>query len=674
MENQDEEFYLNLPRKELQALCKKHGLSANKTNFLLARSLFFFFKEKDRSSTFSKEKLSGPVDLPMADLQPEEPFNSLEETDKVHKRRVEASDADSYGPSSSKEEEAHDKRHFQPVKQKEINCVEADTSDKVANTAANTAHRGSANIETTEGFSCSISTTQNDIQPAAPSHLQLQEIISHSKVLSQLNDHTMEYRKNDHPGSLNLRNSDLHLQNPSNKGCMPQIQCMKKTIGACTAESGLVSSSETSTEPRPSSFQFFVRSEEGINLYVDLNSGPSDWIKVLKDEVCMYQKVHYNKSRVLHEELKGLGEIGERAKSSFMGYLETGFQNKEDERNDDSQHIKSSPSSLERENCHSMQSQKDVADNLFRSAITTKSIPGVERPLEGDGQVVSNVCKPDSSLQNQMDSSNLSCPKHSKTVPQDSLVAASKVDDGSVSVSNNSLNECGHGMDANFNLDEPKCRDLLEVQTLKTASVHHLVDEASRKHSLTMSDEFHEDSCLPDVIHHENSTGIGEGSQGSGHTVMQLSSVQVHHHESKNSSTSPHKFNCPATVYSPMNDVQSERGGLLDHQLHQETCDGHDTPDIGNQTHTFPGEQGQSTAANLAERSENSQFDNSLDTTNKRSHSLEFPEEIQNKRQRSSAENQNNAHTKPMEKNLRSGKNLAKEQLLPRRSKRLESK
>ncbi|KAJ8615837.1 hypothetical protein MRB53_035209 [Persea americana] len=648
MENQDEEFYLNLPRKELQALCKKHGLSANKTNFLLARSLFFFFKEKDRSSTFSKEKLSGPVDLPMADLQPEEPFNSLEETDKVHKRRVEASDADSYGPSSSKEEEAHDKRHFQPVKQKEINCVEADTSDKVANTAANTAHRGSANIETTEGFSCSISTTQNDIQPAAPSHLQLQEIISHSKVLSQLNDHTMEYRKNDHPGSLNLRNSDLHLQNPSNKGCMPQIQCMKKTIGACTAESGLVSSSETSTEPRPSSFQFFVRSEEGINLYVDLNSGPSDWIKVLKDEVCMYQKVHHNKSRVLHEELKGLGEIGERAKSSFMGYLETGFQNKEDERNDDSQHIKSSPSSLERENCHSMQSQKDVADNLFRSAITTKSIPGVERPLEGDGQVVSNVCKPDSSLQNQMDSSNLSCPKHSKTVPQDSLVAASKVDDGSVSVSNNSLNECGHGMDANFNLDEPKCRDLLEVQTLKTASVHHLVDEASRKHSLTMSDEFHEDSCLPDVIHHENSTGIGEGSQGSGHTVMQLSSVQVHHHE--------------------------KRGGLLDHQLHQETCDGHDTPDIGNQTHTFPGEQGQSTAANLAESSENSQFDNSLDTTNKRSHSLEFPEEIQNKRQRSSAENQNNAHTKPMEKNLRSGKNLAKEQLLPRRSKRLESK
>lgn len=49
----------------------------------------------------------------------------------MHKRRVEASDADSYGPSSSKEEEAHDKRHFQPVKQKEINCVEADTSDKV---------------------------------------------------------------------------------------------------------------------------------------------------------------------------------------------------------------------------------------------------------------------------------------------------------------------------------------------------------------------------------------------------------------------------------------------------------------------------------------------------------------------------------------------------------------
>lgn len=49
----------------------------------------------------------------------------------MHKRRAEASDADSYGSCYSKEKEGHDKRHFQPFKRREINHREADTSDKV---------------------------------------------------------------------------------------------------------------------------------------------------------------------------------------------------------------------------------------------------------------------------------------------------------------------------------------------------------------------------------------------------------------------------------------------------------------------------------------------------------------------------------------------------------------
>lgn len=445
---------------------------------------------------------------------------------------------------------------------------------------------GAANIETTEGFSCSISTTQNDIQPVAP---HLQGVISCSKVISQRNEYNMEYRKNCHPNSLNRRDSNLHLMNPASKGCIPPIRCTNKTIGACPAESGLVSSSETSTEPRPSSFQFFVRSEEGINLYVDLNSGPSDWIKVLKDEVCMHQRVHHNKSRVLHEELKGLGEIGEREKSSFIGYLETGFQNKGDQINDDSRHIKSSLSSFKRESCHSGLSHQDVANKMFRSsAITSNSIP--EEVRNQDGQMVSPVCKPDSSLQNQMDSINYSCPKDSQTAPLDSLVAASKLDGVSVSVSNNSLNECAHDMDANLNLDEATCRDLLEFQALKTASVHHLVDEVSEKNILTLSHEICEDSCLPDVILHENHTGIGVESQGSGNTAMQLSGAQVNHHENKYTLPSPHQF-CSPRGCLPTNDVQSERARLLDHQLHQESCDRHDNPAVGDRAHTFIGEQ-----------------------------------------------------------------------------------
>lgn len=80
-------------------------------------------------------------------------------------------------------------------------------------------------------------------------------------------------------------NTTLKSESPTkcqNQVLPPQCTCNdKSTIGLATK-----SSIVTETTARPASFQFFVTSDEGINLFVDLNSGPADWVLSLKDEIC----------------------------------------------------------------------------------------------------------------------------------------------------------------------------------------------------------------------------------------------------------------------------------------------------------------------------------------------------------------------------------------------------
>lgn len=613
MGNQDEEFYQNLSRKELQGLCKKHGLSANKSTSQLVKLLLSFFKGKDVSPKSSKEILSGPLEVCLSDLQPEEPLKSLEGARKVHKRRAEASEADSNGPSSSfKEKDGHDKRH----KQKEINRTEYQSSDKVANAVC----LDSANVESMEGFSFSTSNPRNaEIQLIAPTHAK--QITSCSKLTSKCKNCNFNCRENDHQCSVDLRSSNLYLQSTSSEIHVPQVQCKNKTTGVCPAGSSLVSSSETSMELCPASFQFFVRSEEGINLYVDLNSVPSDWMKVLKDEVCIYQRVHHNKSRVLHDDLRGLVDSGGCMKTSFIGYLETGFQTKEDERNNCSRCIKPSLSSFERESCYNCgPSHQIVASKTPRPSAVTSSGIGVEvaLQLEEDNRVGSSLCKADCGLQNEMDSSNLSCPEDSKAAPQIS-VHAPKMDGSSISVFTKSLNlnlsgpncldqseyqslkkanvcQKSDDFSENLNLGGP-CSDRSEFQSLKNANVCQMSNEvSSEKTSLTLSSEVHKDSFLPDTICLENHWEVNQGSPRRVDMEMQLS-VQDQHHDNDDITTTPHWVGSPPKLDVP-NNAQSERDKFVEHQLDQEACGGVGNSAAGYLTCAFPDVQGRSRMAN----------------------------------------------------------------------------
>lgn len=98
---------------------------------------------------------------------------------------------------------------------------------------------------------------------------------------------------------------------------MPQTKCRDAGDDRSPAENIFASSVETSAKVCSSPFEFHVRSEEGINLFVDLNSSPSDWNQKFKNEVHIFENVQNNKSRSLHEDLGCLKEGDKEMRSSF---------------------------------------------------------------------------------------------------------------------------------------------------------------------------------------------------------------------------------------------------------------------------------------------------------------------------------------------------------------------
>lgn len=101
-----------------------------------------------------------------------------------------------------------------------------------------------------------------------------------------------------------------------------QIHCSHINVAAYPKESAPFSI-KTSSQP-PASFEFYVSSEEGINLCVDLNSNPSDWINKYRNQVHLCENVSHTKSQNLHQELGRIGDNNKQMKRSFVQGMRPG--------------------------------------------------------------------------------------------------------------------------------------------------------------------------------------------------------------------------------------------------------------------------------------------------------------------------------------------------------------
>ncbi|KAG6730746.1 hypothetical protein I3842_01G096000 [Carya illinoinensis] len=227
-------------------------------------------------------------------------------------------------------------------------------------------------------------------------------------------------------------NTQLGLARDGTVENVPGINCRKMHVDACPAENVIAPSMKSSCVPSPS-FQFYVMSEEGINLHVDLNSSPSDWTKRLKNEVYISEGVHRDRSRSLLCDLGKFGETDIEMNNSFILNIEPGQIN--------NAHVltRSSASLGMTENDHLGFEQPDKCDASLPSSAIMPCIDKLNN-LKRDQMHVSS--EPNFNAHNQIDSATKSCDKDHCTVILDSNVS---VTPQLKSVSNSVINPMSDG-------------------------------------------------------------------------------------------------------------------------------------------------------------------------------------------------------------------------------------
>ncbi|KAM3750348.1 hypothetical protein ACB098_04G030400 [Castanea mollissima] len=560
---ENEDFYYNLPRKELQSLCKKYGLPANRSHSELATLLISYLENKSLNSKSSVERVGGingasPPTSSIPQLQPGALFNP-------------AGDARKDGNGF-------------------ILCLREE--DKKGN--------------------CSQNIKYHDKDAFGGSVCHLKEM-SHSHIVFQHEKSGLNHNETlgECPG-----NTFLGFARDGTVEDMPQIKYSNIDVDACPVENAIAASIIKSPRVPSASFEFYVMSEEGINLYVDLNSSPSEWTKRFKNEVYICEGVHRNKSASLHQDLGHFGEANKQTENSFIGNVDSV------QINDGHVLKRSSPSSKMIEDDHMGFDRPDTGDaSLLSSAIMSCGMALDESENLKKDQVL-NLSEPSSNTQDQINSAAESCAKDQCTVILDS--------------------------------------DVIDTLQLKSACNSVVNSESNcplsplaSKDQNSKGDDIFENSTMPNSCSLVNPSVVYPGCSASGSLEMPTSDVA-----SKDASTSA--FETDGLLDLVDLKRNTEQGGLansseLNHDL-LPTC---------------VEEWERSNIINGRESSECSQINNSVERTCISSNDTES-KELHKKRKHVDGEDRS-PYGKPDAKILRSSNHSARG-AIPRRSMRLISK
>ncbi|XP_022979828.1 uncharacterized protein LOC111479409 isoform X3 [Cucurbita maxima] len=212
-------------------------------------------------------------------------------------------------------------------------------------------------------------------------------------------------------------------------GNIPEIQSRCVENDTCLADNANASAGSPKTSPEvfPSAIEFYVWSDEGINLFVDLNSSPLDWTERLKNEVYICESIYRDKC--LQQNLCWFKGHKEFAKSfqwnNHPGLLKDDYLQKEapsssnlmtdncmvtdqlDEANGSNQKLAGSEICTEEDN-REMNLDNDMNNALRKTEISDPGSGGPSSLSTSDHQnLISEICET-STLQNSCRILNLS--------------------------------------------------------------------------------------------------------------------------------------------------------------------------------------------------------------------------------------------------------------------------
>ncbi|XP_022722354.1 uncharacterized protein LOC111279646 isoform X2 [Durio zibethinus] len=510
---EDEGFYHSLSRKELQSLCKKYGLPANRSSSDMAKSLACYLENQRLGSMSMGERLyeirETGLPLPLeVQLQPGASLNSFRDTGK-----------DCYGLISCPIDRCNGGNHSQAVKCNALGCC---TGDKYY-------HK--------DGYSggsiFSLQTPQ-------------------SRFVTHYDDSGF---KNKELPAIFFNKNCPSLTRDGRMNDMLQIEQKDTNVAACSNENAFPSSINTPTVS-PSSFQFHVSSEEGINLYVDLNSNPSEWVEKLKSEVSICQNMSHSKSQTFHNELGRLGESSTQMKNSFQLDVDAGRVK------DIHTHPGLPLSLIIKENNPLQLDHSDGDGGSLGSTVMTQCARAVElsEHLEGDQGLTLFKVPPDS---------------------QEQIISG-----GAFSVKDGCL------MTLDSNINSPRKKLVSDAVFNKPdGPLNHLTTEHQNS---MLENEICENSTLPNGCNLVSPCGIIPGCLPDGSLQIRMPKDVVHQKDALHSPCEIGEF---VDLVDPNHSIYEEQGGLVaSTELDQEK--------FRNRLPTLVEEQGRSKIINWGESSE----------------------------------------------------------------------
>ncbi|XP_057490207.1 uncharacterized protein LOC130776137 isoform X2 [Actinidia eriantha] len=252
---------------------------------------------------------------------------------------------------------------------------------------------------------------------------------------------------------IGLDNDNLSFAREVGVSDAPQIRSRNLNDGACLAENASTSSIKSS---KPiTSFEFYVSSEEGINLIVDMNSSPSDWSKKWESKVCSCHKKFYNKFGSLSEELHLLGNSNKEIKNSFPWSTDS-----EQKVNNDEIQAQSFPYSIKREGDSLVVDHPYGGDGFSRSLPKKPCIDAMEMStqLEEDKELP-HFSTPNYDVRNHV----ISVPEYGPIDRETVTLESSVINIPQMKLSSNSV--------VNSTQEGQKSPDLLEHQNSESPEV-----------------------------------------------------------------------------------------------------------------------------------------------------------------------------------------------------------
>ncbi|KAM0946558.1 hypothetical protein DsansV1_C09g0096231 [Dioscorea sansibarensis] len=608
------EFYLNLSRKELQGLCKRSNLPANRSHVQLAKSLVSHFKRKNGSSKLSKDQSSN----------------------NKGKNSIPIKNTKGVIVSQTAYPDSNDWRHSSVgIQIDRIGALETQNSQKVYDSNPHFVHPCPSRNERAENYSSSAC-----LLPSVATNVQ--DITGIIQPAIECRD----WNRNEPQKSILV---DCANDKTGNSG---PVSCKRKKVSDFSKDSGFVASA-VPTRAAPS-FEFFTTSDEGISLHVDLNSSLSDWVGRLKNDVCIYEESQHCKSMTLGDHIRGLLDAEDPMKDS-SGKVGKGCQSGGTEKNNGC--TNSSSSSVVSENCHTEAYQTDV------TIITSGCLAA--------NQMVGASCTAHSDILNNVSVNIPSCARDKDLMLQESMEVACSMPKNNKSVIDASVKAAE--MTNILNPEGRKISSAMEHKKVNIISVGSDNAKVSRldKESVAVCEKQSPPKCSAlqdnlDVSSIGNLKHSGGASQVSADGVRAGRLSEALDSNKSSSESDSCQINQPLLDH-PMTDAQSDVGSS-DNMLN-----GRLRCSLGPSATEVPvsavdDELDRSIEGREKESSECSQFPGFLVENGKKPHSPKTTEEFQCKKQHSNGESKSGAVM-----NLRSTEAIC-DSVLPRRSSRLVSK